>query len=456
MSQQIRIGSRKNLELQRQRDVLDLVLWFFVAFPTFLFVLDGGLIGNDTLAQWLSSANRLLALVATSLLLIHLLLVARVSWVENVLGLDGSTSRHKKLGRPIIYLLAAHLLLSITHHALISEQNLLSAFAELNFSYWEIGVASLGFALMVLVAYSSAVVVRKKLSYEVWFYTHISSYIAVLIAIPHQFIFGTDLISQPWLSMFYLSLYLFVFGSVGWFRILQPAIQSRGLRVVEVVPEKNKTTSVYIDGSALKKLPFEAGQFFMLRLLTPKFFLQAHPFSVSSSPGETRLRFTIGARGDFTSEIPNLSVGTRVMLEGPYGIFSEKTRTKQKMLMIAAGIGVAPVRSLARAVVSDPGDVTIIYRVTDANDAALLEELRSISVTRGHNLEILHGERAGNSWLPGESDNPDYARLIELAPHVLDSDIFICGPVAWTKSVESTLKAMNVKSDQIHAEEFAW
>ncbi len=456
MQEQIRIGSRKTLELQRQRDALDLVLGFFVVLPIVLFVLNGGLVGNQGLVDWLSSGNRLVALVATSLLLIHLLLVARINWIENILGLDGSTNRHKRLGKPIIYLLLLHLLISITHHALLSETNLFTAFVDLNWNYWQIGLASLGLALMVIVAYTSAVVVRKKISYEVWFYIHITSYLAVLIAIPHQFIFGTDILNQPWMSLFYLALYLFVFGSVGWFRIFQPLIQSRGIKVVEIRPEKNNTTSVYVDGPGLKRIPFEAGQFFMLRLLTPGLFLQAHPFSVSSSPRESRLRFTIGSRGDFTAQIPNLRVGTRVVLEGPYGIFSEKTRTKKRMLMIAAGIGVAPVRSLARGVISDPGDVTIIYRVNDANDAALLEELRDISISKGHNLTILDGERSGASWLPGESDKPDYARLIELAPHALESDIYICGPVAWTKSAETTLKTLNVPAEQIHAEEFAW
>ena len=456
MEQQIRIGSRKNLELQRERDALDLVFWVVVSLPVLVFILEGGLVGNLSLIDWLSSANRLLALVATSLLLIHLLLVARLSWIEQILGLDGATNRHKKLGRPIVYLLFAHFLLSITHHALVSSSNIFAALVELNLGYLEIGLATLGFVLMVVVAYTSAVSVRKKFSYEAWFFIHLTSYLAVILAIPHQFLFGTDLLAQPWLSAFYLGLYLFVFGNILWFRLMQPAIQSRGLRVVEIRPELNNTTSVYIDGKALKNLPFQAGQFFMLRILNRQFWLQSHPFSVSSAPDESRLRFTIGSRGDFTSSIPNIKIGTRVMLEGPYGIFSEKTRTKRKMLMIAAGIGVAPVRSLARSVVSEPGDVTIIYRVRDESDAALIQELREISVSRGHHLNMLEGQRTDQSWLPGKSDLTESERVLKIAPDAVNSDVFICGPADWTKSVEKSLRQLNLKPEQIHAEEFAW
>lgn len=456
MQEQIRIGTRKNLELNRERDALDLVFWAFIFLPALLFVLDGGLIGNSSLADWLSSANRLIALVGTSLLMIHLLLVARIGWIENILGLDGSTSKHKKLGKPIVYLFAIHMLVSVTQYSLVANTNLLGGFLDLNLNYWQIGIATIGFLLMLVVAYTSAVSVRKKFSYEVWYFIHLSSYAAVLFAIPHQFVFGTDFLAQPWVSTFYLALYFFVFGAVIWFRLLAPVLQSKGLRVVKVEPEQNNTTSVHINGRGLKNIPYEAGQFFMLRVLTPRLWLQAHPFSVSSSPDEENLRFTIGARGDFTSTIAGLKPGTRVLLEGPYGIFSEKTRTKRRLLMIAAGIGVAPVRSLARSAVAEPGDVTILYRVNDAKDAALLKELKEISIARGHNLQILEGERFEQNWLPGKSDKPEHARLLEMAPHALESDVYICGPAAWANSVEKTLRTLNVSRDQIHAEEFAW
>ena len=456
MSQQIRIGSAKRLELLRQRDLLDLILSLAVFIPVFIFVLDGGLVGIDSLTAAISSFNRVVALVGTSILLIHMLLVARLSWIESVLGLDGATTRHKKLGRPLIYILMLHMLLSVTHYSFQSGVNIGQGLIDLNLSYFEIGLSTIALGLMIFVAYSSAVSIRKKISYESWQAIHILSYLAVLIAIPHQFVFGTDFLAQPWMTTFFMALYLFVFGNILWFRIGKPLTQSFGLRVSEVVQEKNNTTSVYIDGKRLRKIHFEAGQFFMLRVFKRGMWLQSHPFSVSSSPDEDRLRFTIGARGDFTEQIASLKPGTRVSLDGPFGIFSEKTRTHRELVMIAAGIGVAPVRSLARSVVSEEGDVTIIYRVNDSNDAALLEELEEISKTRGHRLIVLEGDRQGDSWLPGENSVPDYARLIEIAPNVLNSDIYICGPAAWANSVQKTLSKLNLDKQQVHAEEFAW
>ena len=204
----------------------------------------------------------------------------------------------------------------------------------------------------------------------------------------------------------------------------------------------------------------EAGQFFMLRVLTARQWWRPHPFSVSASPSN-RIRFTIGNRGDDTALLQETKPGTRVILEGPFGVFSESKRTKQHVLLLAAGIGVAPIRALAESLASDKGDVTVVYRVTDKSDAALLGELERICKERDHTLHVLDGPRPnGPGFLPKQNDNempiPEYARLISLAPFVADSDVYICGPASWSNSAVHALKKLNVQKASIHVEEFAW
>jgi ferredoxin-NADP reductase len=154
----------------------------------------------------------------------------------------------------------------------------------------------------------------------------------------------------------------------------------------------------------------------------------------------------------------NLKVGTKVMLEGPYGVFTEDRRTKEKVTLICAGIGVPPIRALAESMVAKPGDITIIYRTRTNGDAALLTELAAIADIRGHELRVLDGPRGTpTSWLPaGHEIMPDFKRLELLAPDVKDSDVFICGPIAWSRQVEKSLHQIGVPKHQIHAEEFAW
>jgi ferredoxin-NADP reductase len=108
--------------------------------------------------------------------------------------------------------------------------------------------------------------------------------------------------------------------------------------------------------------------------------------------------------------------------------------------------------------VGKPGDITMIYRTRDNSDAALLTELAQIADVRGHELRVLEGPRANpKSWLPsGHGNIPDFQRVKLIAPQIAESDVFICGPVAWTRSVEKSLHQLGIPAKQIHAEEFAW
>lgn len=456
-TQVIRIGARRHVQLERSKDVVQAIGAISVLVPIWIFLGSGGLANIESL-DWLAVANRLSALIGTSLLLVHLALVARVPWIEKTLGLDKLTGAHKRLGKPLLYVLLAHSLLAVVSYSEISNVNWLAGIFSLSFGYWELTLALAAIALMVVVVVSSIRISRRRLSYESWYLIHLLSYIAILSAIPHQINLGTDFLSQPLMQSWFTLLYLFVFGNLIWFRILQPVVLSlrSGLKIIQVTPDRNRTTSLVIGGRKVSRFGAEAGQFFLVRVLNRKQWWRPHPFSVSNSP-ENVIRFTIGNRGDDTALMQNLKVGTRVILEGPFGVFTESMRTKQHITLIAAGIGIAPIRSLADSLAAQPGDVTIIYRTNDAKDAALLDEVRTISAERGHVLHILEGERAQGSFLPEDgSSDPDYARLVKLSPHLVDSDIYICGPAAWSGSVKHALGKLHVPKHQIHLEEFAW
>jgi ferredoxin-NADP reductase len=129
--------------------------------------------------------------------------------------------------------------------------------------------------------------------------------------------------------------------------------------------------------------------------------------------------------------------------------------------LLAAGIGVAPIRALAESLAAEPGDITVIYRVNDDSDAALLDELERICDERGHDLKLVRGPRSkSESFLPAQSEGervkPDHARLIELAPNIVDSDVYICGPSGWSNSVRNSLRKLGMDKDHVHLEEFAW
>jgi predicted ferric reductase len=216
---------------------------------------------------------------------------------------------------------------------------------------------------------------------------------------------------------------------------------------------------VYITGRKLKSYGAKSGQFFILRIVTARQWWRAHPFSLSAAPTDNQIRFTIGNRGDDTSLIQNIKPGTRVILEGPYGVFTEDRRVQDNVVLIAAGIGAPPIRALAETIAAGPGEVSIIYRVRNTQDAALAEELNEIAVKREFDLHILEGSRRfETSWLPNgtDPDQTDDEKLVQICPKIAKSDVYVCGPSAFTRAVEKSLQLAGTPKTQIHSEEFAW
>src|SRR4029079_13632686 len=101
------------------------------------------------------------------------------------------------------------------------------------------------------------------------------------------------------------------------------------------------------------------GHSFFWRFLTRGFWYTQHPFSISEAPKGDSFRITVKALGDHTAKFDRIKVGTRVLAEGRFGVFTSDTRTLEKVLMIAGGIGITPVRALLEEF---RGDVITIYR----------------------------------------------------------------------------------------------
>ena len=456
----VRLGANKYRTLKRQQDWVEIFAWGTVLAVTAMFLIDGGLASLTDTAAWMSAITRLTALVATDLLLIHMLLVARVPWIDKLYGHDRATLTHKKLGKPILYIVTVHFITSVIQYALLDGKNVFVEAFSMITTMQDMWTAAIGFALMLVVTVTSINAARRRLSYEAWYLIHVTSYVSVLVAIPHQFSTGSDIAGRPVQTIFWVSLYLFVAGNILWFRFAMPVVAAlrHSFKVSNVVRESSDSVSVYIGGNKLEKLGGQAGQFYMLRVMTAKQWWRPHPFSISAAPNSEFVRFTIGARGDDTELLQNLKPGTRIALEGPYGVFTEERRTREKVVLLAAGIGAPPIRSLAESMAARPGDVTIIYRVRESEDAALLGELTEIARSRGFRMHVLEGKRGNpNSWLPAHmSGLGDHDRLTQMVPSVKDADVFVCGPAPWTRAVVKSLDKAGTPAHQIHAEEFAW
>ncbi len=458
-NQRVRLGTKKFLELKRGQDFIEGLAWFSVIAVTAMFLIDGGLQTLSEPVAIVGAVDRLTALLATNLLLIDILLIARIPWIDHYYGHDRATAAHKKLGKPILYLVLAHFASSVIQYSMVENVDVIAEFISL-LSIGDLLLATGALVLMILVVVTSLNFARKAVTYEAWYLVHIFAYGAVLLAIPHQFSTGSDIAGKPIALTYWISFYLFVLVNVVWYRILRPVVRGlrHSLRVSNVVRESSDAVSIYLSGKNVEKLGGAAGQFYLVRVLTARDWWRPHPFSISAAPNNKFVRFTVADRGDDTKLMQALKPGTPIMLEGPYGVFTEERRTREKVVLVAAGIGIPPIRALAEEMAARPHDVTIIYRLRNQEDAALLAETRALAAQRGFKLIELEGRRGiGTSWMNADfSGRTDLERLKALVPDIAESDVYVCGPTAWTRAVEKTMKAAGVAERQIHAEEFAW
>ena len=457
----VRLSMHSFKRLQNKQDFVEAIGWLSIVWVTLTFLVDGGLNNLGNPADLLNAVGRLSALVATDLLLIQVLLIARVPWLDKLYGHDRATTTHKKLGKPVLYLVIAHFIATIWSYSVSDSLNVWAELVSLLDSISEVVYATISFILMILVVVTSLNLSRRKLPYEAWYLIHLFAYGAVMLAIPHQINLGVDIAGKPLALGFWVSAYLFVALNIIWFRLLGPIFFSgvHGLKVSETVLESSDATSIRISGRKLDSFGAASGQFFIVRVITWKQWWRAHPFSLSAAPTKDSLRFTVGNRGDDTALLQNIKPGTRVILEGPYGVFTEARRTKEHVVLVAAGIGAPPIRALAETLAARPGEVSIIYRVRNSNDAPLISELKEIAKRRGFYIHILEGSRKHpQSWFPaGVNDQfSDHERLSSMVPNISDADVYICGPSAFTKAVERSLSKTGTPLNQIHTEEFAW
>jgi ferredoxin-NADP reductase len=170
------------------------------------------------------------------------------------------------------------------------------------------------------------------------------------------------------------------------------------------------------------------------------------------------LRTTVKDLGDGSARVASLAAGTKVLIEGPYGKLTGETYTGGPVVLLACGIGVTPLLSLLGELPYQAGEATLIYRARNPAEVAFRDELDWFARQRGVRVEYLLGPRADRpSWLPREfADRGDADALRQIAPDIARSQVYVCGPDAWTEAARAAARTAGVKPGNLHTELFSW
>jgi predicted ferric reductase len=402
----------------------------------------------------LLAAGQLAGLFGAYLVMIQLLIMSRNPWLDRVFGRNKVTAAHRWAGFTAISLLITHGTLITLSYSISYDNSIPGEFLTLLTDFSFVILSATALAILIVIGVMSLRAARRRVSYEHWYLIHLCTYIAISLAFLHQVVVGTDLSKDPAFRIYWICLYAAVVATLLTFRFGQPTALTlrHRFRVDRVETEGPGVVSLYVTGRNLERLSVRAGQWFRLRFLTRRGWYQALPFSISAAPNGRYLRFTIKDLGKDTKRLQQTTVGTRVFLEGPYGLFTGATQTKARVLLIAGGIGITPLRALLEDLPTARGDLTLIYRATRPDDVVFRDEIDQLAGQRGATIHYIVGKR-GSTEVPTDPLEPEALR--ELIPDLLERDVYVCGPVGMMDRVLSGLRLLHVPDSQIHHERFA-
>ncbi len=434
--------------LRPWRTLLASAAWAGTIFSVFLHLIDDPGQQITGLPGVLGVLGIVSGLIAMNSLLFMLLLTARVPVIDRVLGQVRAVRWRRLLAQVTALGALAHAALILTGTGWNNRDDFAGPIGLL----WT-GSLQLAFGsatLLVLAAIASVLVMHRGLRREARFLFTFLSYAAMLLAIPHMFRFNPVFLPGT-AQHIYWGILLASVGCLLWYRLLSPLRRShrhrvRLARTVHLAPD---ILHMEFTGRDLGKLGTRGGQCFTWRLLTPQLWSQSRLFFLSAAPTKNRLRITVRVTDEYTAELAVARPGTRVIFAGPYGAFTDASRTRNGLVLIGSGTDLAPIRSLLEATTAHPADTVVILRASEADDLVLLDEFQELCDDRGIVLHLMTGPRHEDRWVSiGYADHD----LSTLAPNLGDSDVFVCGPDEFVDSVLAEASSLGIAPEQCHEE----
>jgi predicted ferric reductase len=356
-------------------------------------------------------------------------------------GLNRVYVAHHVFGSLALVLLLFHPLALAAERSTISARS--AALLLLPSTNWPVTWGILGLLSMMLLLVLTLFV---SLPYHVWEFFHKFLGPAFLFASLHLFTIHSDVSRDSMLRAYMLSL-----SAIGVLVYLYRTALGRLLvdrleyRVEAVAPLSARVIQIEM-APVDRAMRFSAGQFVFVDFHQEGISSEAHPFSITSPPGEKSLGIAVSFLGDYTSRLKQLRPGAGARVEGPFGRFSYHNYPNRNQIWIAGGIGITPFVSMARTLKGSDYNIDLYYCVNTEGEAVFLDELSGLS-KRDSNFRVILLFADVQGFLTA-------ATVRELSGDLGDKDILLCGPTPMMKSLTDQFRGYGVKSGQIHTDEF--
>ena len=399
-----------------------------------------------------------LAMTAFAILLIEFVLSGRFKVISARIGMDVTMRIHQLLARTAVVFILVHPFLYQTPFLNFPLPWDMSGQLTLGLSIGSLATGLIAWVLLPAFVLISVFRDQLPYRYETWRLMHGAGAVLIAVMVTHHTLSAGRYSSDPWLAGFWILLLMIALGSLLYSYLIMPLAEaSQPYQVNSVRKLANRTWELSIKPKQGNVLDFEAGQFVWLNLGHSPFSLHENPFSISSAPSRKfDMQFVIKEAGDSTSQISQVVPGTTAYLNGPHGNLSLHGRTGKGIALIAGGVGIAPLLSIARQLDKDDDSrpLILVYGNRSADQIVYEDELNLLARKRNSDVKFVLSEpEPGWTGLTGTIDQNkiDAVFSFEGASEWL---YLVCGPPAMLDVVENALVARGVRASQIVSERF--
>jgi predicted ferric reductase len=398
-----------------------------------------------------------LGMVGLAAMAVQFVTSGRFEIVSGRLGIDRVMAFHKTAAWWVLLALLLHPVVYVVPTFVADPAlGLERLWAYHRLPHYRSGVIAL--SVLVLLVVGSAMCTRLPIRYETWRAAHVILAALAVGAGLHHAVTAGRFSAAGSLHGYWWAVGAVIIGVIatlyGW---RWARLHLRPWRLASVTKLADRMWEIDIQAEAgTSPLGYRAGQFVWMTEGARRFPLFDHPFSIADSPRRPGLSLIVKEAGDFTSGIGALEPGTMIGVDGPYGNFTLEGHDDDAVLLIAGGVGIAPIMGLLRDLVARgyTHPVRLAYAAGAPANFACLEEITAAEAQLDLQTLLL-SETSASGWT-GEIGWLDRDRLVAMLQG-LDPErtvALICGPGPMVTAVSDTLIELGLPMHRLMYERF--